>query len=53
MQKLRAQIGPNFIVYQRPVLSTTIPLDVAVSFPSLFLGGGERVTGISGPRTAT
>lgn len=52
MQKLRAQVGPNFIVYQRPALSTTIPLDVALSFPSLFLGGGESVTGISGPRPA-
>lgn len=38
MQKPRVQIGPNFTVYQRLVLST-ISWELALTCPSLFDGG--------------
>lgn len=46
MQKLREQIRPNFTVYQRLVLST-LSLDLALTCPSLFFAGGEKVVCIS------
>lgn len=49
MQKWRVQIGSNFTVYQRPVLSM-IFLALALVCLSLFFGGGERVVYISEPR---